>query len=415
MDDEFSSFVSTHVVSILLSVLVVILIIVILAGVAFTVDKVWFATQLIKLLGVAVAKAGTDPGEVVPISDTYLDPFEVIYWNGRPVTFYLDDEVHEASFEAGSEGGCDPLYLDVVAFSESPTYQNTECSEAGACGTWQFMLETWKWMLRELGLDPNIYSRFNRRIAAKAACLYLKTTGSAQAVNVSKAAHRSVFAQVPPVWNSHTGQADFVYDTYHAAKVLAEGGEVIPTGKMRFEFKAEWAQWIAKFLQFVGLWPYEYFVGEPWDDEGLPEISPPFPGVDNICNPVPPEAYITYGFGVRYQVNGVWYVHYGTDFAVPGFAPFPVFALTSGTVSTGHHYTVDGIVVLRPDGIDNTVIKYFHMRESTINGLSGRVECGTPLGIADGGGTISDGPHLHLQIEVNGVRVDPMEWIEQQR
>jgi murein DD-endopeptidase MepM/ murein hydrolase activator NlpD len=131
-----------------------------------------------------------------------------------------------------------------------------------------------------------------------------------------------------------------------------------------------------------------------------------------LCRPVPENAWVSFPFGITYK----WGTHYGTDFVITQngiFKNVPSFALTSGTVSTGWHETVDGIVFLRPDGFDNVVIKYYHMNENSISGIGGRVECGDSIGFADGGGTVSDGSHLHLQIEVDGICVDAEKWMDE--
>ena len=125
---------------------------------------------------------------------------------------------------------------------------------------------------------------------------------------------------------------------------------------------------------------------------------------------------ITFDFGIPYNgVVGLYSNHQGLDLGL-GRA-FDVVAVYGGTVES--HYWDDGsggILAWRLDEpYNNYVVKYFHQDNNsdiwlTIN-LGDHLTQGQPVGIAKKAGTYSDGPHLHLQVEVSGLVVDPKPFL----
>ncbi len=98
--------------------------------------------------------------------------------------------------------------------------------------------------------------------------------------------------------------------------------------------------------------------------------------------------------------------HSGIDLAAPVGAE--VLSATSGVASTGDDPAGAGrYVVIRFDR--RTRILYCHL--STIRVRSGmEVEPGQVIGTVGATG-LATGPHLHLEVDVAGVPVDPTAWL----
>lgn len=123
---------------------------------------------------------------------------------------------------------------------------------------------------------------------------------------------------------------------------------------------------------------------------------------------------ITSGFGDRIApCRGCSSFHEGVDFT-PGIGT-PIGAITVGTVSLvkseagglGEHVIVDHVV----NG-QKVQSVYAHMLAGSI-----RVAVGETVRVADVLGLVgstgaSTGAHLHLEIHVNGVPVDPFAWLK---
>lgn len=124
---------------------------------------------------------------------------------------------------------------------------------------------------------------------------------------------------------------------------------------------------------------------------------------------------ITSGFGGR-QVEGCSFCstnHQGIDFA-PG-AGTPIRVIAAGTVikvqpddgGFGNDVWVEHDV----DGKQFTSV-YGHMMDNSFKVVKGQqVAVGDELGLVGSTGN-STGPHLHLEVHVDGVPVDPMAWLE---
>lgn len=125
---------------------------------------------------------------------------------------------------------------------------------------------------------------------------------------------------------------------------------------------------------------------------------------------------ITFDYGIPYSgVAGLYSTHQGLDLGL-GRA-FDVVAVYDGTVIT--HLSDPGSGGILSWTLDapytNHVVKYFHQDVysdiwSTIN-VGDHLSQGQSVGIANGSGSYSDGPHLHLQVEVDGVVVDPKPFL----
>ena len=100
------------------------------------------------------------------------------------------------------------------------------------------------------------------------------------------------------------------------------------------------------------------------------------------------------------------HVHTGLDLSAP--AGTPVYAATAGRVSVGYDPKGAGLfVVVAYD--DHVRVLYCHLlRARAITGTT--VEVGQLIGEVGSTGR-STGPHLHLEVQVDGRSVDPVLWL----
>lgn len=111
-----------------------------------------------------------------------------------------------------------------------------------------------------------------------------------------------------------------------------------------------------------------------------------------------PKNTISSPFGMR---NGR--MHQGTDYAVP--TGTPIKAVAAGTVeSVGYGEAAGNFVIIRH--ANNVLSKYFHMVRMSPLSKNERVSEGQVVGYVGSTGR-STGPHLHLEIIINGKAVDP--------
>ena len=119
---------------------------------------------------------------------------------------------------------------------------------------------------------------------------------------------------------------------------------------------------------------------------------------------------VTSGFGER-DIG----FHGGTDF-IPGYG-VPVHAISDGVVTwVGRDTTNFGYYVVIAHDIDGVRVDslYGHLIDDSSEqyGLypGMEIKVGDPIG--DTGNTgFSTGPHLHLEIHLEGERVNPYEWL----
>ncbi len=124
---------------------------------------------------------------------------------------------------------------------------------------------------------------------------------------------------------------------------------------------------------------------------------------------------ITSGFGGR-QVAGCSFCstnHQGVDFA-PG-AGTPIHVIAAGTVvkvqAHDGGFGNDVWVEHEVDGKQFTSV-YGHMQDNSFQVMQGQqVQVGDVLGLVGSTGN-STGPHLHLEVHVDGVPVDPLAWLK---
>jgi murein DD-endopeptidase MepM/ murein hydrolase activator NlpD len=115
-------------------------------------------------------------------------------------------------------------------------------------------------------------------------------------------------------------------------------------------------------------------------------------------------------FGTRRSYNGsdYTYFHGGLDYGV--CAPsLNVYAPASGTVVFTDTLTVRGNTIIIDHGW-GIYSAYFHLSEIDV-AVGDVVQPGDLLGLVGQTGRVT-GPHLHFEIWVNGVLVDPISWLE---
>jgi murein DD-endopeptidase MepM/ murein hydrolase activator NlpD len=99
--------------------------------------------------------------------------------------------------------------------------------------------------------------------------------------------------------------------------------------------------------------------------------------------------------------------HAGEDFSAPPGSE--VLAPAAGTVLLAESLFVRGNAVMLDHG-SGVITGYWHLQK--LNVESGqRVEAGQTLGEVGSTG-LSTGAHLHWELRVRGVAVDPMQWVE---
>lgn len=131
--------------------------------------------------------------------------------------------------------------------------------------------------------------------------------------------------------------------------------------------------------------------------------------------PFPYEVPITDGFGPRpAPCGGCSTMHYAIDL-VPG-AGTPIYSIADGVVidhvdgfgSWGNYVRIQHTIDGRP-----VISSYAHMQTaSSPLSIGDRVAVGDFIGLVGATGQVT-APHLHLEIEDNGVRVDPFIWLTQ--
>jgi murein DD-endopeptidase MepM/ murein hydrolase activator NlpD len=125
--------------------------------------------------------------------------------------------------------------------------------------------------------------------------------------------------------------------------------------------------------------------------------------------PISPDAPRTAPFGARrtYGSSTDVTAHTGEDFGAA--AGTPVLAPASGVVVLAEQLFVRGNAVMLDHG-RGVFTGYWHLQAIHVT-AGERVKGGQLLGEVGSTG-LSTGPHLHWEVRVGGVAVDPMQWVE---
>ncbi len=124
-----------------------------------------------------------------------------------------------------------------------------------------------------------------------------------------------------------------------------------------------------------------------------------------------PGSCIYDGFGTRRAFNGGAYdtFHSGVDFGVCYVDhPLDIYAAAPGTVVFAGPLTVRGNATFIDHGW-GIYSAYFHQKEIDVQ-VGQQVQAGQLIGLIGGTGRVT-GPHLHWEIWVNGIQVNPLDWL----
>lgn len=115
-----------------------------------------------------------------------------------------------------------------------------------------------------------------------------------------------------------------------------------------------------------------------------------------------------YGNRRSYNGSAFEYVHTGQDLC--GQVGDPIYAAAAGVVVYTGQLTVRGNATMIDHGW-GVYSAYMHQSEILVN-VGDQVAPGQLIGRVGNTGRV-EGPHLHFEIIVGGVQVDPLEWLEQ--
>ncbi len=129
--------------------------------------------------------------------------------------------------------------------------------------------------------------------------------------------------------------------------------------------------------------------------------------------PVDSQYCITDWFGARRSYNAGRYTsfHSGVDYGICSEThPFDIYAPAPGVVVLAEELTIRGKVTVIDHGW-GIYSGFWHQEEIYVS-VGEQVYTGQLIGKIGGTGRVT-GPHLHWELWVNGVQVDPLDWLDQ--
>jgi LysM repeat protein len=122
-----------------------------------------------------------------------------------------------------------------------------------------------------------------------------------------------------------------------------------------------------------------------------------------------PDVWISrFGLVRSYNDSDYIYFHSGVDF--PGNSSTPIFAASAGTVVFAEpDLEVRGGATIISHG-RGVYTAYYHQSQIDVK-VGDHVEAGQTIGMVGDKGRVT-GPHLHFEVIVGGVQVDPLEWLQ---
>jgi len=117
-------------------------------------------------------------------------------------------------------------------------------------------------------------------------------------------------------------------------------------------------------------------------------------------------------FGIRRDYNNGSYFgyHAGLDYGICSETnPFDIYATAPGVVVFTGRLTVRGNATIIDHGW-GVYTGYWHQEETYVS-IGDIVGAGQTIGKIGGTGRVT-GPHLHWEVWVNGVQVDPLDWLD---
>jgi murein DD-endopeptidase MepM/ murein hydrolase activator NlpD len=115
-------------------------------------------------------------------------------------------------------------------------------------------------------------------------------------------------------------------------------------------------------------------------------------------------------FGNRRSYNGSAYTFFHSGLDIAGGTGTQIFAPAAGIVVFAGPLTVRGNATMINHGW-GVYTGYMHQSEIDVK-VGDRVEAGDLIGLAGGTGRV-EGPHLHWEVWVGGIQVDPLDWLRQ--
>jgi len=115
-------------------------------------------------------------------------------------------------------------------------------------------------------------------------------------------------------------------------------------------------------------------------------------------------------FGNRRSYNGGPYTSFHTGLDIVGKVGTEIYAPAAGTVVFADPLTVRGNATMIDHGW-GVYSGYMHQSEILVE-VGERVERGQLIGLVGATGRV-EGPHLHWEVWVGGIRVDPLDWLQQ--
>ncbi len=140
------------------------------------------------------------------------------------------------------------------------------------------------------------------------------------------------------------------------------------------------------------------------------QVSPVLQWQGTFLRPIDPQYPTTSPFGTRraYSVADIGNFHAGQDFGAP--EGVLVTAPAAGTVAFAERVTVRGNAVILDHG-RGIFTGYWHLSEIKVQ-VGQQLAAGDVIGIVGNTG-LSTGAHLHWEMRVNGVAVDPTQFLDE--
>lgn len=115
----------------------------------------------------------------------------------------------------------------------------------------------------------------------------------------------------------------------------------------------------------------------------------------------------TFGRVRSYNESDYIYFHSGIDYT--GNSSTPIFAVAAGDVVFAGNLDVRGGITILSHG-RGVYTAYFHQSRIDVK-VGDHVEAGQTIGMVGNTGRVT-GAHLHFEVLVGGVQVDPVEWLQ---
>jgi murein DD-endopeptidase MepM/ murein hydrolase activator NlpD len=126
-------------------------------------------------------------------------------------------------------------------------------------------------------------------------------------------------------------------------------------------------------------------------------------------NPLAGELRVTAAFGQRRSYNGGPVTSYHTGQDLGADEGVPIYATAAGRVVLAEPLQVRGRAVILDHGL-GVFTGFWHLSEIDVT-VGQMVEQGEVIGLVGNTG-LSTGPHLHWEMQVRGVPVNPFQWTE---